>query len=218
MFISKFQLLVFPKNPYDSVASDHLADILMNMEFIGKEEVKVEVKVAKDKKKEGDYKDANHSVLRFTIGNKFLSHIAFLGCSPDIELEPQKDKPYSYIEISPVSDSVHFISGMNIKPTRCPQCKKDLTDLLKRLAEKSAPLFEIQGEAQGKTQGKTECQHCHTPIDLFKLNFRKSACFARTYITVGNIYESEAVPDDHFLMTLHKKTGFEWKYAYVRFP
>lgn len=197
MFISKFQLLIFPNNPNDSVASDRLTDILKNIEFISDLENEGE--------NETESSDTNHFALRFNIGNKFLSNIGFLGCSPDIELEPQIDKPYSYIEISPASDSVNFTSGLNTKITRCPHCKKDLSDLPKRLSENKNQSSEVH------------CQHCHSPIDPYKLNFRKSAFFARTYIIVGNIYESEAVPDDHFLMTLKNETLFDWRYAYVRF-
>jgi hypothetical protein len=33
---------------------------------------------------------------------------------------------------------------------------------------------------------------------------------------IGNIHESEAVPDDRLLQTLKEVTGVGWLYAYIR--
>ncbi|MDD5391630.1 MAG: hypothetical protein PHE17_01290 [Thiothrix sp.] len=35
----------------------------------------------------------------FATGEHFLDHLCFLGCSPDIELEPQDNKPFCYIRV-----------------------------------------------------------------------------------------------------------------------
>lgn len=35
----------------------------------------------------------------FSAGERFLDHICFLGCSPDIELEPQADKAFCYVQL-----------------------------------------------------------------------------------------------------------------------
>jgi hypothetical protein len=36
---------------------------------------------------------------RYRVGESFLSLVCFLGCSPDIELEPQANKPFCYIQL-----------------------------------------------------------------------------------------------------------------------
>jgi hypothetical protein len=36
---------------------------------------------------------------RYSTGEGFLSLVCFLGCSPDIELEPQASKPFCYIQL-----------------------------------------------------------------------------------------------------------------------
>lgn len=186
MFSSDYQLLIFPENPVDVINEDQLSQILKSINYIGDTE--------------GDSK-----TLRFQTGDKFLSHLCFLGCSPDITLHPEKDKAYTYIEIPPSTGTTRFISGLNIKIPRCPSCKKELTTLPKQLKALREPSELIK------------CQHCLSLVNSYQLNWRRTACFARTTIIIGNIYESEAVPDDRFLTTLYEKTGFVWKYAYVRF-
>ena len=190
MFDSKSRLFIFPTNPEDSVESDRLRQLLVKIGFLGG--------------KDGYRDEENHHVLRFQTGDKFLLYICFLGCSPDIELEPQNDKPYIYIEISQPTDAVQFISGVNVKIPCCVRCKTTLTKLPQLLTtrEKLTNIFN--------------CKQCDVLIDPYLLNWRKSAFFARTKFAVANIYESEAVPDDQLLTTLEKETGFSWKYAYVR--
>lgn len=41
----------------------------------------------------------------YTVGEQFLQQICFLGCSPDIELEPHTSKPFCYVRV-PVGDEV----------------------------------------------------------------------------------------------------------------
>ena len=129
------------------------------------------------------------SPTRYSTGNNFVSLLTFMGCSPNIELEPQDDKPFCYIEIES-TQKVQFISGKNTKFPPCPHCKKPLKD--------------------------TSCAHCDKQIDLAKLNWRKSAFVASSWITIGNIYELEAVPNDQLLDTLKNETGVNWKPAYIR--
>ncbi len=50
----------------------------------------------------------------FSVGETFLEHICFLGCSPDIELEPQTAKAFCYVQL-PVMDE-----GQDFQPIRKP--------------------------------------------------------------------------------------------------
>lgn len=130
---------------------------------------------------------------RYATGDRFLSLLTFMGCSPTIELEPQDDKPHCYIEIEQ-RDSPCFISGANIKPAKCPHCKANITTLKNAL----------------------NCPHCHKKIAPETLNWRKTAFYAANWITIGNIYELEAIPNDHLFTALEEKTGAKWKAAYIR--
>ncbi|MBJ6610708.1 MAG: hypothetical protein JG718_10145 [Candidatus Thiothrix moscowensis] len=50
----------------------------------------------------------------FAVGEQFLQHICFLGCSPDIELEPHPVNPFCYVRV-PVDDA-----EMAFRPIRKP--------------------------------------------------------------------------------------------------
>lgn len=92
----------------------------------------------------------------FQVGECFLDHICFLGCSPDIELEPQTNKAFCYVQL-PVP-------------------------------------------------GETTTFH---PI-------RKPILNLHQWIVIGNIHESEAVPDAALLEALEAASGHRWKFAYLK--
>jgi len=129
------------------------------------------------------------SKKRYATGDEFLSFLTFMGCSPNIELEPQNEKPFCYIEIDSFNKPL-FITGKNTKYPNCPHCKKQLKAL--------------------------NCLQCNKQISLNKLNWRKSAFIASSWICFGNIYELEAIPNDELLRILEQETGLKWKYAYIR--
>lgn len=45
---------------------------------------------------------------RYATGDAFLTLVCFLGCSPDIELEPQADKPFCYLQLPLTAETVDF--------------------------------------------------------------------------------------------------------------
>jgi hypothetical protein len=92
----------------------------------------------------------------FSAGENFLDHICFLGCSPDIELEPQTGKAFCYVQL-PVGDEL-----ITFQPVR-------------------KPLLPL-----------------------------------RHWVIVGNIHESEAIPDAALLDALETASGCRWKFAYLK--
>jgi len=185
MFISKFQLHLFPVNPKLTITHNELVNLLTKIGFMGETE----------KKSKGK--------SRYLSGERFLSHLCFLGCSPDVEFLPNGDAPYIYIEIPEATRTPQFISGINVKVPRCSACKKELSQLPHSLSKSSS----IQ---------ETKCQHCGVELAIKPLNWRKTAYTSSSSIIIHNIYESEAVPDDQLLIPLEQATGSEWKYAYIR--
>ena len=167
MWQAEFKLFLYPENPDMTLKSHQLIELLAKQAFIGKK--------LSDK--------------RFSTGENFTSLLTFMGCSPNIELEPQENAPYCYIEIEK-SDFPLFISGQNLKKAKCPHCKEPL----------SLP----------------ECPACNTVINPQTLNWRKTAFIASCWIAVGNIYELEAIPSDQLLNNLEKESGVRWKPAYIR--
>jgi hypothetical protein len=141
---------------------------------------------------------------RYQVGEQFLSLICFMGCSPNIEIEPQQNRPFCYVEIAKDSDEPHFIVGSNVKKVNCPHCKKPLATLVDALLSEPSGLLQ------------QHCTLCDSVIDPEKINWRKSAFIAKTWILLGNIYEAEAVPDEKLLATLQQVSGCQWQYAYIR--
>lgn len=164
---SEFKLYLYPEDPQFKINQQNVILLLHKLEFTG----------------------SKLSSIRYSTGNNFVSLLTFLGCSPNIELESQDDKPYCYIEIE-TSQKTQFVSGENTKFPSCPHCKKPLKNTL--------------------------CSRCDKKIDPTKLNWRKSAFVASSWITIGNIYELEAVPNDQLLSALKNETGVCWKPAYIR--
>ena len=141
--------------------------------------------------KEIAFIDKPLSISRYSVGDKFVSLLTFMGCSPDIELEPQDSSPYCYVELD-TRATPRFIAGSNLKKARCPYCKRAV----------SSPL---------------SCNHCDQALDPSSLNWRKTAFYASSWICIGNIYELEAIPSDYLLNHLHSNTGTVWRGAYIRF-
>lgn len=139
----------------------------------------------------------NIECASYLCGERFLSLITFLGCAPNIALAPREDgQAFCHIEL-PVpfaSPAAHF--GINVKSARCPSCQNPVYAL--------ADVTEIC------------CGRCGTPTLAWQLNWRRSACWARTIVNVCNVYESEAVPSDELLDQLTNISGVSWRYCYIR--
>lgn len=82
MQFSNHQLVLYPAQPDNGLAKERLAACLQALGLLG---------IALG---EG----------RYATGDAFLSLVCFLGCSPDIELEPQVGKPFCYVQL-PQSDA-----------------------------------------------------------------------------------------------------------------
>ncbi len=175
MWHSPFKLHLYPEKPDYSFDNESLISCLKNIKFI----------------------DSEISESRFTTGDELVSLLTFMGCSPNIELEPQDDKPYCYIEIENY-ETIQLKAGKNLKPAKCPNCKSAIKTFIR------------------KHESHFECPECSNEYDFHKLNWRKSAFMAKCWITIGNIYESEAIPSDQLLLALQSETNQKWKYAYIR--
>ena len=175
MWHSPFKLYLYPDNSDNHIDEKKIASLLEKKQLIGNT-------IAKG---------------RYAAGNEFLSLLTFMGCSPDIEIEPQHDKPFCYIEISNTKIT-HFIAGKNTKAAPCPECKARI---------KTIPNPEDE---------TLNCPACNATIETTKLNWRKSAFLAKNWIAIGNIYELEAIPSDELLTALETETGANWKAAYIR--
>ena len=175
MWKAEFKFHLYPVEAHYQATTCSLKELLSTLGLMGKPII--------DRAIDG-------TIIRYEVGDKFLSLLTFMGCSPNIELEPQHDKPYCYIELEQAK-APQFIAGKNIKPTKCPHCKSLIH--------------------------QPSCENCHKEIEPEKLNWRKTAFYASCWITIANIYALEAIPSDSLLNVLEKETGMKWKAAYVRY-
>ena len=190
MWQAEYRLYLYPVDINKNINPEKLALTLQNIEFIAEPL--------------GDELSGNES-CRYEVGEEFLSLICFMGCSPNIEMEPQENSPFCYVETPKYSGAMRFIAGDNVKKVNCPHCKKGQANL-------AASLLQCEEGALFSQQ----CTVCKEFIDPTTLNWRRSAFIAKNWVLLGNIYESEAVPDEKLLSALGQESGCEWKYAYVR--
>lgn len=175
MWHSPYKLYLYPENPDYRCDEKNLIKRLQEMQFTGTE-------IGEN---------------LFATGNEFVSLLTFMGCSPNIELEPKDDIPFCYIEIEN-HDTNQLKAGKNLKPANCPNCNSAIKTFIQNK--------DLQ----------FECPECSSKYDFQNLNWRKSAFIAKCWITIGNIYESEAIPSDQLLSALQKETNQLWKAAYIR--
>jgi len=193
MWQAEYRLYLYPVDTKAEISQKKLCSVLQEIEFIDA--------LLDDGKEENE----NNKTQRYTVGEEFLSLICFMGCSPNIEIEPQEDSPFCYVEIPSGKEALRFIAGDNVKKVNCPHCKKPQPALAESLLNAEADQLFSQ-----------QCTVCNKVIDPNSINWRKSAFIARSWVLLGNIYESEAIPDDKLLMALEQASDCKWQYAYVR--
>lgn len=153
---------------------------------------------------------------RYLAGERFLQLITFLGCSPNIELEP----PASRSELDTVCESgrlchillassperLRFRMDPKMTPPRCPQCRQPVSE------------WQALRQAWEDDPGnlRWQCSACGHPGTLTELNFRRRGGFGRMFIEVWGIYPSEAVPGESLLAALAELGGTPWNYLYVQ--
>jgi hypothetical protein len=133
----------------------------------------------------------------FLVGEKFLDHISFMGCSPNIKLENEDDDgKFTFIRITTTPDIIALTGKHSFAP-HCPQCKKPEKNWRELLKD-----------------NQLECSHCQTTSDAWLYNWRKSAGFARYFIEITDIYPKEAIPQVSLLESLEKSFGVPWAYFF----
>ena len=140
------------------------------------------------------------------VGERFLQLITFLGCSPEIQLEPEdgNDNNFCRIEFSDLSNNVQFRYFERDISARCPKCRK-------KLSHWSDWLNEWDKSSNSKS---VVCEHCDGEMSLFDINWRHNAAFSRCFIDVWHIYPQEAIPTEEILSLLTSETGEQWDYFF----
>lgn len=141
-------------------------------------------------------------------GEAFLQLITFLGCSPVVSLgEPGKTgDEFAHIELA-LAPEPAFIVGDNAKPPRCPHCGARPPDWKAHIPE-----------WRGAPRARWHCPECDGESTVAEMRWRKCAGYARTFLKVWGIFESEAVPGDRLMAYLNGAGLGPWKYFYYRGP
>lgn len=136
----------------------------------------------------------------YAAGSRFLRLVTFLGCSPQVTLDPDQAgdgqaacflRPHLYPE-------VRFISGAQPARVRCPRCRSPF-------AETGAAIHDTL----------FTCGDCGETLPVSAFDWRQSAGFGRCFLEIGGIYPHEAVPSDKLLDRLQAFSGSDWRHFYA---
>lgn len=141
----------------------------------------------------------------FLAGDRFLELVAFMGCSPDISLDPgDNGRSFCSIHLQPYAVTVEFHCGDHTHTPRCPRCR--------------APVNNWQGKiAEWKDRDADSlwsCPHCQHEASPWQFNWRRSAGFGRCFIEINDIFPKEAIPQQQLLDKLNSHYGVSWHYFY----
>ena len=133
----------------------------------------------------------------FIPGDRFIDHVSFLGCSPNIALTPEESEQYCYVHINTPDSRPRLYSGINTVPPRCSECGQ----IKNNWQQCEQPGF---------------CEHCSIEDLQTRLMWRRKGALSRWVIEIMHIYPHEAVPSSLLLRSLENVTGVEWRYAYLQ--
>ncbi len=142
--------------------------------------------------------------MAFHSGDRFLDLVTFLGCSPDVRLEPGNDQQsasgeFCHVRFPPWTDTPRLRVGAMSKPPRCPACRKDVQD------------WQQQLDA-GADQWA--CGNCGETVTLETLNWRQSAGYSRWFVEIWHVYPHEAVPSEALIARLEALCGGSCDFFY----
>lgn len=149
--------------------------------------------------------DAYRDGAEFLPGDRFLDLIAFMGCAPEINLEPgHGEQQFCSVRLLNRTDSIEFHAGAHCYAPRCPECG----------AAVDAWRSEISRWQQRPEENTWVCESCGHTARPWEYKWRKSAGFGRCFIEINNIYPREAIPQQQLLDTLNLHYQINWHYFY----
>lgn len=135
----------------------------------------------------------------YLVGERFLDYIAYLGCSPAIEFEPDAEgENFCFIRIHHYTSPRLIRSHKQARKPQCPVCNKP-----------------ISNQDVNSTAGTLLCESCHTESALEQINWRKMAGYAQLFIEISDIFPREAIPQQLLLDRLSQLTETSWSYFYA---
>jgi len=134
----------------------------------------------------------------FYTGQRYLDHIAYMGCSPAIQFEASKNShDFCHVIIHHYDRPQLLVSQEQTRAPHCPNCSKPIKNWQDML-----------------TDDTINCSFCHTVSNIGELNWRKMAGYARVFIEITDIFPKEAIPQQTLLKLLNDACHTEWHYFY----
>ncbi len=139
--------------------------------------------------------------FQYLAGERFLSLLTFLGCSPNINLSPSDGENHCSISLLEPSRITKCLGFTQNSQPKCPHCKK-------RIADWKVPGWQLQKQL-------CSCDKCLTDTAYAELNWKHECGFGRCGFEVTHIYPHEAVPTEQLLNALYRASGVQWQYCYA---
>ena len=145
----------------------------------------------------------NEHADAFYTGERFLDHIAYMGCSPAVQFEASDDNDsFCHIRLHQYDVPVLIVSRKQHRPPQCPRCNKPVRS------------FDINDQGEQATPQQVSCETCRETSPTAEFNWRKMGGCARTFIEVTDIFPKEAIPQQSLLDRLAAITQTDWHYFY----
>ena len=140
-------------------------------------------------------KQADHD---YFTGDKFLDHIAYMGCAPSIQFEASESSSnFCFVKIHHYRSAKLIHNQKQARAPHCPDCKKIIKDW-----------------QDARSATSIRCDQCGATSNIENFNWRKMAGYAQLFIEITDIFPKEAIPQQILLDKLTGITGVEWGYFY----
>lgn len=143
----------------------------------------------------------------YLAGPRFLQLITFLGCSPNLQLDPPADGSdnFCHVRFRGPFQAPRLLAAGNTRPPRCPACGKGLGHWRQ---------LEVYW-ARGESNREIVCLICNHSTSPAELNWRRKAGFGHYFIEIVGVFQEEAVPLPA-LMECLQGDGAAWRYFYLQ--
>jgi hypothetical protein len=136
----------------------------------------------------------------YLAGENFLGLIMFLGCSPNVQLDPESatdDQAVCLVRFHQYHET-RFLSAAKRPAARCRKCRTPVPE---------GWLPNLDSEYS--------CRQCGEVCGVTELDWRQAAGFGRCFVEITGIYPQEAIPSDKLLNALAGRSGGHWKHFFT---
>jgi hypothetical protein len=140
-------------------------------------------------------------------GDRFLSLVIFLGCSPRVAFQPATDEQaeeggYCHVRYRTEGDDPVFRAAPGPLRPRCPACRKPFTP--------DPGLFREGADGTARQQ----CPSCGQTHGAMELDWRQGAGCGRWFLEIWSVHPHEAVPADDLITALERTAATPVRYFY----